>query len=97
MTFLQILVLLENIGMPAASWLGISIAMIVAISGFLIRDAYATVKSEIKDLKKALEDHEEEDKLIHSDFDKNLSDTNTTILKEINAVLVKLAEFKRHD
>lgn len=96
---------MEEVGIPIASWIGVALMIIVGLAGFLLKDAYFTLKkdrtegddklkADIVDLKKDFDAHILEVKLKHAEIDKKLNETSLQILIEINAVRLKLAEFK---
>jgi len=87
------MILLQEV-MPAASWVSIGLTAILAIMGTLIMVAYNNLKEGIKANDEALKHHAEQDRLKHAEIDKQLNETSLQILVEINAVRVKLAEFK---
>ena len=88
------MILLQEVGMPAASWVSIGLTALLAIMGTLIMVAYNNLKDGIKVNDEALKQHAEQDRLKHAEIDKQLNETSLQILVEINAVRVKLAEFK---
>ena len=89
------MVLLQTVGMPAATWVSIGLMIIIGLAGFLIRDAYTTLKDHIKNIEKIQADHAMNDIKVHAEFETKLNDTNIKILQEISAISLKLAEFKR--
>lgn len=90
------LILLQEVGIPLASLILTILGGVVTLSGFLIRDAYLSLKENIKLLENNQKKHEDEDIIKHASFETKLNDTNIKILQEINAISLKLAEFKNN-
>lgn len=91
-----------NVGMPVASWIGLLIATILALIGFLLRDAYSSLKTKMKDLEKRVGDTEKalqdeknqrlEDMRI---IDNKIQDLHLNILRRLDDIKDKFNEFRK--
>lgn len=97
--FQQIMVLLQvnadKISIPLISVYGVILAGVIALLGFLLRDAYKALKEKQSSGDSRLDEFEEKHEADIRDLDKRINDLHINILNRLDDIKDKFNEFRK--
>ena len=94
--------ILLDIGMPAASWLGVVTALVITILGFTIKKIIENMehkveelKDESKDVKLEMRKMDNKINTIEKQAEKSISDMNLNIIQKLDIIKEKIYDSRK--